>query len=207
VQHQTLYADADGVLRDMDCPCGEDHGPSVDEERRRLLQENERLRARVADLDAEQSVAWHRVAELETAVRCTCDYAGMEGEQHRDFCEIEGGPHVECRDRIRELEKQRERDVEDLAMYERWAKDSPVKEVDCSCGVRHAVRIADANLNTSTGTEWGVRWPDGEVEHDGREHDGRVGCGGEAYARRVHALYPRETELVQRTLGPWRKAT
>lgn len=60
MQHQTLYTDAQGQLRDMDCPCGEDHGPSVDEERRWLLQENTRLRARVAELDA-------FVAKLDTA--------------------------------------------------------------------------------------------------------------------------------------------
>lgn len=47
-----------------------------------------------------------RVAELER-VPCTCDYAGMEGERHKDFCEIEGGPHVECRYEIGMLEASR----------------------------------------------------------------------------------------------------
>lgn len=41
------------------------------------------------------------------APRCTCDYAGIEGERHKPWCEIEGGPHAECRDRIAELETER----------------------------------------------------------------------------------------------------
>lgn len=193
----------------------------------RLAREVRTLRARVADLDAEQAVAWHRVAELESAVRCTCNYAGMEGERHKDLCEIEGGPHVECQKRIAELEsevrnltydrdgaqarvaeleKRHERDAEDLAMYERWAKNSPVKEVDCGCGRRLSVRIADADLNTSTGTDWAARWPDQETNHETGidRHVSELDLTGETYARRVHAQYPRETELVARTNGPWR---
>lgn len=48
----------------------------------------------------------YRVELAKSAPRCTCDYAGIEGERHKDFCEIEGGPHVECRYRIAELEVQ-----------------------------------------------------------------------------------------------------
>lgn len=64
----------------------------------------------------------YRVEIAKSAPRCTCDYAGIEGERHKDFCEIEGGPHVECRYRIAELEAQQ---------------------------------------GEPTGTEWGVRHPDG----------------------------------------------
>jgi hypothetical protein len=193
----------------------------------RLAVEVRDLQARVADLDAEQAVGWHRVAELESAVRCTCNYAGMEGERHKDFCEIEGGPHVECQkriaelesevrnltydrdgaqERVAELEKRHERDAEDLTMYERWAKNSPAKEVDCSCGRVLSVRIADADLNTSTGTDWAARWPAQQTDHEtGIDRDVTSwDLTGETYARRVHAQYPRETELVARTNGPWR---
>lgn len=48
----------------------------------------------------------YRVELAKSAPRCTCDYAGIEGERHKDFCEIEGGPHVECRYRIADLESQ-----------------------------------------------------------------------------------------------------
>lgn len=92
----------------------------------RLAEEVRTLRARIAELSADPPCAERdhetgapmpcaaevenatlraRVAELER-VPCTCDYAGMEGEWHKPFCEIEGGPHVECRYRIAELEAQ-----------------------------------------------------------------------------------------------------
>jgi hypothetical protein len=116
---------------------------------------------------------------------------------------------VEVRDlqaRVAELEKRHERDAEDLTMYESWAKNSPVKEVDCGCGRRLSVRIADADLNTSTGTDWAARWPDQETDHETGidRHVSELDLTGETYARRVHAQYPRETELVARTNGPWR---
>lgn len=108
--------------------------------------------------------------------------------------------------RVTELENRHERDAEDLAMYERWAANSPVKEVECGCGRRLSVRIADADLNTSTGTDWAARWPGNETDHDAGidRHTSHNDLTGETYARRVHAQYPRETELVARTNGPWR---
>lgn len=44
----------------------------------------------------------------EAAARCTCDYWGMPGENHKPHCEIEGGPHAECALRIHELEAERD---------------------------------------------------------------------------------------------------
>lgn len=40
---------------------------------------------------------------------CTCDYAGLEGEWHKDWCEIVGGPHAECKSRNEALEQSLER--------------------------------------------------------------------------------------------------
>lgn len=48
MQHQTMTRNASGQLVSMDCPCGEDHGPSVDEERVWALEANDRLRAELA---------------------------------------------------------------------------------------------------------------------------------------------------------------
>ncbi|HEY9414072.1 MAG TPA: hypothetical protein VIQ30_04870 [Pseudonocardia sp.] len=43
---------------------------------------------------------------------------------------------------VRRIEQLRE----DIAMYERWAELSPARVVECSCGLRHSVRIADHEI-------------------------------------------------------------
>lgn len=48
--------------------------------------------------------------------------------------------------RIAELELEVERLREDMAMYERWADHSPVRVIECACGSRIQVRIADHEI-------------------------------------------------------------
>lgn len=76
-----------------------------------------------------------RAAVLEGAVRCTCDYAGMAGEPHKDFCEIEGGPHAECKTRVDVLEQELGEVRQLHASAERlWYDVSTGLRPLCACG-------------------------------------------------------------------------
>lgn len=89
--------------------------PSMDAETRRraslvLVAEVRALRARVAELERAQ------------APSCTCDYSGIADERHKDWCEIEGGPHADCRTRIEVLESRvAELEAERAASGVEWA--------------------------------------------------------------------------------------
>jgi len=60
------------------------------------------LSAVLAELDRRGE----RIRELEAAARasCTCDYAGLEGEAHKSWCVLVGGPHAECVAQIKALD-------------------------------------------------------------------------------------------------------
>jgi hypothetical protein len=69
-----------------------------------------------------------RLREIERRARdvprCTCDYSGLEVEPHKSWCEVEGGPHAECRARHdlmeAELAELRARDEAAKAVVQTW---------------------------------------------------------------------------------------
>lgn len=50
MKHQTIIRYADGTLISINCPCGEDHGPSLHEELMIVREGNRRQAERLADL-------------------------------------------------------------------------------------------------------------------------------------------------------------
>jgi hypothetical protein len=63
--HQTIRRNADGSLTSIDCPCGEDHGPSLHEELAIMRAGNKRQAQRLTDL----ATQLERVLELTTAAQ------------------------------------------------------------------------------------------------------------------------------------------
>jgi hypothetical protein len=66
MQHQTIRRNASGKWESIDCPCGEDHGPSLREERDYLLDQVAELKTELADVTADRDA---RTAMLKRAVR------------------------------------------------------------------------------------------------------------------------------------------
>lgn len=60
MRHQTITRDAHGALVGMDCPCGEDHGPSLREELEIERELNARRRAAVVGQTREALTAMRR---------------------------------------------------------------------------------------------------------------------------------------------------
>lgn len=55
--HQNLYRDAVGKLQWMDCPCGDDHGMSVNEERLLFIDRAAELEGQLRQARAERDTA------------------------------------------------------------------------------------------------------------------------------------------------------
>lgn len=157
-----------------------------------LLAALDEARARVADLDAEQSVAWHRVAELEAereaaTVRELETAADLVWVLVDDFGE--GTPSTGPFDSRAEADAY---DPTDESLETRQVSRA-VWEMAARLRREQAARIA----HESMGVEWGVRWPNGDEFME----------PSEAVARGVLKLWPGAV-LVSRTApGPWQEAT